>query len=585
VAAARASRLAAKCWGSAFQKCNQSWLCAILGEVACGRTPEELWGILQINGFFMRTYSFLPHLRSIHVETLLVTDQHLTLVVATAWKRAPCPLCRRWSKRVHSRYERIIRDLPWAGRPVIIRLRVRRFFCGNAHCSRRIFAERVPDLVVPHGRLATPLRTALQRIGLALGGRAGARLAGLLGLPVSSRTLVRLLQALPEPAVSTPRVLGLDDFSCKRGQHFGTALVDLETRCLIDLLPERSVAVVAAWLRAHPGVEIVARDRNGSYAEGVRQGAPTALQVADRFHLVNNLVEALERLFLHHRQARERAAQALTPPTAPRVLAPWQQQAEEMSRHKLAPKITAYERVWALRAHGYDLAHIARTVGVSRPTVYRYLSMDQPPAIRRHRRRKSQLDPFVPYLRQRWGEGCRNGHQLWREIRAMGYGQSARTLGHLLTAWRRQDPQVAPHPPRRAKAEVWTARRVAFLFIARRDELAPEQTTYLTALQQAQPALTVAYHLAQAFMSMLRERRGKEQLREWIAQAQASECAELRNFAKGLRSDQAAVEAGLTLPWSTGPVEGHIHKVKLIKRSMYGKAGFPVLRQRLLRAA
>ncbi len=385
--------------------------------------------------------------------------------------------------------------------------------------------------------------------------------------------------------MSTPRVQGLDDFSRKRGQYFGTALVDLETRRLIDLLPERSVAVVAAWLREHPGVEIVARDRNGSYAEGVRQGAPDALQVADRFHLLHNLVEVLERLLLHQSQARERATQALLPPTAPRVLAPWQQPAEEISRHKQAPKITAYERVWALRAQGYSLAHIARTVGVSRPTVYRYLSLDRPPAIRRHRRRRSQLDPVVPYLLHRWAEGCRNGHQLWREIRAMGYGQSARTLGHLLTAWRRQDPQEGSHPPRRARAEVWTARRVAFLLVARREELTPEQSTYLTALQEAQPTLTVAYQLAQAFVTMLRERRGAQQLADWIAQAMASDCAELRNFAKSLLSDQAAVEAGLTLPWSTGSVEGHIHKVKLIKRSMYGKAGLPLLRQRLLRAA
>ncbi len=240
---------------------------------------------------------------------------------------------------------------------------------------------------------------------------------------------------------------------------------------------------------------------------------------------------------------------------------------------------------WARRAQGYALAHIARTVGVSRPTVYRSLSMDRPPAIRRHRRRRSQLDPYVPSLLHRWAEGCRNGHQLWREIRAMGYGQSAHTLGHLLSAWRRQDPQAESHPPRRARAEVWTARRVSFLFIARRDELTPDQTTYLAALQEAQPALTVAYQLAQAFVTMLRERRGAPRLAGWIIQAMASDCAELRNFAKGLLSDQASVEAGLTLPWSTGPVEGHIHKVKLIKRSMYGKAGLPLLRQRLLRAA
>jgi len=357
----------------------------------------------------MGVSSFLPHLRHIKVTDTIVTDQTMTLVALTARKRAQCPLCHRWSKQVHSRYGRTIRDLPWAGRPVVIHVQVRRFFCRNARCLRRIFAERIPDLVDVRGRLAHPLRRALRRVGLALGARAGDRLAAPLGLPTRPRTLLRMLHALPEPEVLTPRVLGLDDFSFRRRLVFGTILIDLETRRVVDLLPERSVAVVAHWLRAHPGVAIAARDRNGSYAEGVRQGAPDAIQVADRFHVTQNVVEALERLLLHHDAARKQAAQILLPPSPLRPLAPWEQRAQAVSHQRQAPTVTTYERVWAMRAQGHDIAHIARTVGVGRPTVYRYLSMDRPPTrIRRPQRARRPIDPYVPYLLHRWDEGCRN---------------------------------------------------------------------------------------------------------------------------------------------------------------------------------
>jgi transposase len=532
----------------------------------------------------MRITSFLPHLRHIKVIDTLVADHAITLMAATTRKRAQCPLCRRWSKRAHSRYDRTIRDLPWAGRPVVIRLQVRRFFCDNPRCARRIFAERMPDLVAMRGRLTLPFRRSMVDIGLALGARAGARLATPLGLPVSPRTMLRVLHALPEEA-PTPRVLGLDDFSFRRRLSFGTVLVDLETRRVIDLLPDRSVAVVSDWLERHPGVEVVARDRNGSYAEGVRQGAPSAVHVIDRFHLMRNVVEALERLLLRHGQDRECAAVALAPQVAPRPLALWEQRAEDTSRRMHAPRVTAYERVWAMRQQGHDIAHIARTVGISRQTAYRYLALSHPPErTRKHERTPRAIDPYIPYLRHRWGEGCRNASQLWREIQAMGYARSSRTLAHLMTEWRRQDPHGTGRPPRRRKGEAWTARRVAFLFIASPGDLTAEQARYLAALHAAAPSLASAYAHAQDFAAMLRGRHG-QRLDDWIARVVAGDCVELRAFATGLLSDKDAVRAGLTLPWSTGPCEGHIHKIKLIKRSMFGRAGFALLRQRVLRSA
>jgi transposase len=457
-----------------------------------------------------RITSFLPHLHHIKVTDTIVTDHAITLRATTTRKRAQCPLCHRWAKRAHSHYDRTIRDLPWAGHPVVIRLRVRRFFCDNPRCLRRIFAERVLDLASTRGRLALPFRRSVADIGLALGACAGARLATPLGLLVSPRTVLCTLHALPEPKVPTPRVLGLDDFSFRRRLVFGTVLVDLETRRVVDLLPDRSVAVVSDWLERHPGVEIAARDRHGSYAEGVRQGAPAAIHVIDRFHLMRNLVEALERLLLRHSEARERATAALAPLAAPRPLAPWERRVEETSRRKHAPRVTAYERVWAMRLQGHDvahIAHIARTVGISRQTAYRYLAMSHPPGRKRkHERAPHAIDPSIPYLRHRWGESCRNASQLWREIRAMGYAQSSRTGAYLMTEWHRQDPGDAAHLPRHRKGEAWTARRVAFLFIAPPNDVTTEQATYLAAVRGSQPGLASAYALAQDFAAMLRDR-------------------------------------------------------------------------------
>lgn len=289
---------------------------------------------------------------------------------------------------------------------------------------------------------------------------------------------------------------------------------------------------------------------------------------------MRNLVEALERLLLRHGEARERAAATLTSPATPRPLAPWEQRAEETRRRKHAPRVTAYERVWAMRLQGHDIAHIARTVGISRQTAYRYLAMSRPPEHRhKHERAPRPLDPYIPYLRHRWGEGCHNANQLGREIRAMGYTQSSRTLAHLMTEWRRQDPERTQTLPRLPSASAWTARRVAFLFIAPPDRLTTEQATYLAAACTATPALATAYALAQDFATMLRERQG-QRLDEWIARAVAADSIKLRGFTTGLLPDKEAVEAGLTLLWSTGPCEGHIHKIKLMKRSMCGKAGF-----------
>jgi transposase len=349
-------------------------------------------------------------------------------------------------------------------------------------------------------------------------------------------------------------------------------LVDLERRHLIDLLPNRSADSVAAWLATHPGVEIVSRDRGGLYAEGAARGAPQAQQVADRFHLVKNLGAALEHFLLHKRQrlkevavalAQEQAAQlhpqatVLTPTPPP--LTPGEQRAEDVSLARHALRLATYERVVALRAKGVDIAIIADRVGISQRTVYRCLHLNGPPQRKRPTRYQTPLTPYLAYLLHRWDEGCHNAVRLWRELQAQGYPRGCASVERFIRLYlRRRTAQVdptavrAPTPP---PVRVPTARHVAMLFVRQAGALKPEQQAYLTHLCHADPAIAASYALTQDFITMVHTRSG-ERLERWIATTVHSDCMELRRFARGLVQDYTAVQAGLTLEWNNGQVEG-----------------------------
>lgn len=246
--------------------------------------------------------TLLPDPTCLHLNLLDASETTITAVVTMTAEEAACPLCQRDSARIHSRYTRTVADLPWMGCAVRLELHIRRFFCPNPECTRQIFTERLPSVVAPYARRTTRLTDLFTLIGFALGGEAGKRLVAGMGLETSPDTLLRLIRAQPEEQAPTPRVLGVDDFSfCKR-KSYGTILIDLERRVPIDLLPDREAATLKKWLEDHPGVEIISRDRGGSYADGARQGAPKARQGASRFHLLMNLSETMKTFFLEPRR-------------------------------------------------------------------------------------------------------------------------------------------------------------------------------------------------------------------------------------------------------------------------------------------
>jgi transposase len=536
--------------------------------------------------------SLFPHLAGLRLEKVELDGETVRLHLAASARRARCPLCKRRSRRVHSSYHRTVADLPLAGRRLVLRLRVRRFRCDVRRCSRAIFAERFPKLVAAYGRRTLGQRAALEVIAFALGGSAGARLATSLGSPISRATLLRVLRCADVPARPAPRVLGVDDWAFRKGHHYGTILVDLERRHIVDLLEDRKAETLAPWLSQHPGLKVISRDRAAAYAEAARKGAPQAVQVIDRWHLIQNLVEALERCLLRFRPALKVAAgvdDAILgplPSLSETTLVPRQQRAEAASQQKHANKVERYEQMRTLRDAGFTVLDIAQIVGATRPTVYRYLALGGPPERQRSQRSRNRvLAPYEGYLIRRWAEGCRNRSRLFREIRLQGYQHSARTVSLFLKRLSNEQPSATiAVPPHQTMTGAPSARHVACLLVWRKERLPEEERGYLQRLCDQEPTIARAYELAQEFVTMARERMG-QQLNAWLTRATTSEIPELDRFARGLVNDRAAVEAGLSQEWSNGQTEGQVNKLKLLKRQMYGRANFDLLRRRLLQAA
>jgi transposase len=547
---------------------------------------------------------FLPDRATLSLDAWQVDDTaaQITLHATSTPSCVPCPFCHVRTSRVHSRYTRTVADLPWGAYAVRWQLRMRKFFCDNPACPRQIFTERASTVVAPWARRTLRLARLLLAYGVALGGEAGTRLTARLGLRASPTTLLRLVRAAPTPQDAAPQVVGVDEWAWRRGQRYGTILVNLEDHRVLDLLPERSVAAVAAWLTQYPTIAVVCRDRSALYAEGIRQGAPQAVQVVDRFHLVKNLREAVE-AFLHDQRAALQAAAALTvqaltvvtgPVSTPRMYRgrhqcsqAWQQRQEAAQQQRHAAWVTTYEAIHTLHAQGTPVTTIAQQLGISRPTVYAYLRRTRPPSPRSPQRSGQVLRPYMAYVIQRWREGCTDSMQLWRELRALGYSHSARTVSRFITRLRRASeagwaPETQTSPYTRPQGP--SARAVSFTWVCPEAKRSQDAQLYVDQLRQVDQSIGHAYTLSQAFLALVRERRG-DALEAWMAKAAASGIEALARFAQGLQEDLAAVKAGLTLPWSNGPVEGHVNRLKLLKRQGYGRADIGLLRQRVLQVA
>jgi len=538
----------------------------------------------------MQRYCLLPDNKALRCEQVSVEPELITIKVVSVARGGRCPQCGRFSKRSHSHCARTLADLPWHGQPVRIYWRSRRFFCNQRTCPQKIFTERLPQVAEVYARNSDRLAAALGCIAFACGGEAGVRLAQRLGMFTSADTLLRTIRrnASDEP-VKTPRVLGIDDWAFCRGQRYGTLLCDLERHRPVELLPQRSTAMVRQWLKEHKGIEVISRDRGDEYAKGATEGAPKAIQVADRWHLCRNLHDAMVRVVERHAPQVKQAARTINKQQPIKQLPPPQAhscprptRAEQAIQDHRARRLERYRAVMRLHRQGMSLRGIAQHLGLDRDTVRRYVHATAFPE-RASRPYSRQIDEYLDILHQHWDNGCHNAARLWRQLKDHGFGGSYDCVKRCVADWRKHSDSDSPKSTiPKITIKQPSARRLSWWLVQPIARLNDSQQALLITLKKICPTLEQASYLACQFMDMVRQ-RDVGSLDDWISRVtQSGVPPDLRSFAKGLKKDYHAVRAALTLPWSNGQVEGQINRLKTIKRQMYGRANFDLLRQRVL---
>jgi transposase len=524
----------------------------------------------------------------------------LTLGIVTTTSHSTCPSCRRESWRIHSRYSRSLAEEPIFGHRVRLQITLRRFFCQDELCPRRIFVEPLHGFAARYARTTTRLTRTHLAIGSALGGQAGAVLAEKLAVPTSPDTLLRRVKGAESRSSQLPRFVGIDDWAWRKGQRYGTIVVDLETSQLIDLLPDRNAATVQVWLAAHPGVELVSRDRASSYSRAATEAAPQAQQVADRWHLLKNVREAIERLLERHlpivtealkpsdpdpRKAEASPDQEPSPTLKPIPEETLNSPRKAAAHAKRSRRVERFQQVQELYHQGTPIRQIARDLAISRRTVRHYLARVEYPEWRR-RRRRSEMDDHHEWIDSQVADGKLNAAELQRELAGRGirlsYATVRRSLTERLGRAGKSRPRANAAKPRPDRPP--SPRQLSFDWIRRPEKRTSEAQLRLDKIRSASPELTAALDLADEFKSLIRK-QSSGTLKQWLLRAEASPCSEIRRFAEGIRQDESAVNAAITLAWSNGPVEGHVNRLKLIKRQMFGRAGFDLLKARVLNAA
>jgi len=542
----------------------------------------------------MNINTLLPDPQAVRLVLVQPSSNSITLVVKAIAATSACPCCLSPAPRIHSRYVRTVADLPWHGIAIRLELHTRKFFCQRLDCPRRIFCERLPGVVATYARHTFRLNQLLELIGFVIGRQPGARAANKMALNVSPDTLLRRVRTADHSEHTTPKVLRVDDWAFRRNKTYGTILVDLEPRQVIDLLNDRDAQTLSDWLSMHPGVEIISRDRATAYAEAARTAAPLAQQVADRWHLLKNLTEVFERVLQNRSSSLGAAASVIAQAqvnSSPAIIEAGPttmlssrdgKQSLESRKHRYA----RYKKVMRLRRKGVSIRSIAKVMKMSRMTVYKYIRADCFPQRAPSRSRGSALNKYLSYIHRRWAEGCNNATQICREVVEQGYkGEEAmvrRYVGRL-----RVRLKALPEKEQLKIEKLDTAfrtpspRGAVWLLLKEEKDLKEDEREFIDQLTRQCPEIKKARELAGEFQKMIKQRE-VDKLDVWIEAARVSQIKEMVGFADGLNTDREAVRGSLKYEWSNGQVEGQVNRLKLIKRQMYGRAKFDLLKARVL---
>jgi transposase len=527
----------------------------------------------------------LPDADTLALDGITLTDQQLTLHLHTTTPVTICPTCQQPTVRVHSHYQRTLQDVTWGTCMVQLRLTVRRFRCGNHDCPCTAFTERVPHITPPYARRTTRLQHEHAQIAHALGGTAGARRCQQQRIPTSRPTLLRTLRQPPPTSPPALTIVGIDDWSWGKGRPMGTIVVDLARRQTIALLQDDREATVVTWLKQHPSIQVVCRDRSRVYAHAITAGAPQARQIVDRWHLGKNVGEVVERVAERHGAARQAAANPPPPETdsAPAAEAapdavPAPAEATPVSPRQ-AEKQMQFEQVKQLHAAGSSQRAIGRELGLDRRTVKKYLLAETLPGEKLRRvSTPSTVQPYADLVCQRRRDGA-TMQAIWEALREQGYTGSYSSVQRFVKQHAPERGGTAS-PPRRTLS----ARAASILLLTPIEHLSEERVALRERLEAGCAELRDTGERARALLTIIRDQDGAG-LQFWLDAAQEKGVPEMQRFAAGLVCEQDAVQAALDELWSTGQVEGQITKLKLVKRSMYGRAKIDLLEARMRAAA
>jgi transposase len=541
-------------------------------------------------------FKLLGSIYWLKIERISVGEEQVWVSARSIQSESPCPVCGVMSRSIHSHYERTLQDLAWGSYSVRIGLKARRFRCGQAGCKREVFTERYVDWVVAYARRINRLSELLSQLGILVGSSTASEISKLVSVEASPSTTLRQVKNREVPkiaiqAASTLSAIGVDDFAFKRRKSYGTVIVNLETKKAIELLPDRTSESLAKWLKDHPNINVISRDRSTEYAKGIAEGAPQAKQVLDRWHLLSNMGEVLERVLQHHQAAIKQIAQTFG--VRPRKRTTKEEKQREERRKERHER---YQAIRELHQKGFKINQIMRKLGYSRTQVRQAISSDQLPERYGNHHKPSILAPFEPHLHKRWEEGIRNAHQLFREIKSQGFRGGTKQV-HRWAQERREvpfkhkqlEPGVAkPNPdsstvPRLSDMGLAPS-QLSWLMRKDHESLKDNEQLILKTLLDSAPELKTAQTLAHEFSRLFHSKKADE-VEPWISCAIESGIAEFKSFAVALQRELDALKAAVALPWSNGPVEGWVNKIKFIKRQMYGRASFDLLRKRVLLCA
>lgn len=504
-------------------------------------------------------------------------EDRVNLEIHSRQKKSNCPLCHSCSRSIHSIYQREIKDLPAFGNKIFIALIVRKFYCRNPACPRKVFTERFPDHFAPYLRRTIRLEEKLVKISLLMGGNPGERLCRNLSIQISSSTLIRLIHRQNPPVANPVTVLGIDDWANKKRHTYGTALVDLKKHKIVELLKDREPMSVECWLKSHPEIRVVTRDRYMAYAKGIRAGAPQATQVVDRWHLLKNLGDALQRVLERKQQELKHARTDEISRLKEKWLASQEVNVSIYENKKQGRLQQAFLKVKELAEKGYSIKATAKEAHVSRITVKKYRMLHELPKKRPPKR--SSLALFNDYIIGRINEQPDVQKMiLYKELKAKGYKGCRSVAFEYLNRYMKSEPKF--HLPKLPDIFYMPSKLRLLLFKDEKD-LTKEERRLIGHLCSLSNELKTARTLSQSFYRMMQQKNSSD-LKPWIDKVVATSIYEIKSFAQGLMHDFEAIKNAIRLKWSNGQVEGQINKLKTVKRQMYGRASFELLRKRLL---